>query len=222
MPVPEDRASVGRQLLRDTAYAALRDAIVDGTLAAGEQLHDADLCAWLGLSRSPVREALARLQDEGLVETSPQRYTRVAPVVRRDARDAFPVLAALHALATELAVPRLAPDDVDELRAHNAQFVAAVNARDRGTAYAADERFHEVFVRVAQNRDVVRSLDRISARLHRFEHCEPDVLPGLRSVAQHEAIVSRAVEGNAVGAASAVRDNWMTLGVLMDRSLAAR
>src|SRR5215207_3819391 len=66
MPVPEQRDAIERHLLRDTAYEALCEAIVSGTLAPGEMLHDHELCAWLGLSRTPVRGALARLEDEGL------------------------------------------------------------------------------------------------------------------------------------------------------------
>ena len=96
-----------RDLLRDRAYGALRDAIVDGTLAPGERLRDQELCEWLGLSRTPVRDALSRLEQDGLVETEPQRFTRVAPLDRRAARDAFPIVAAVHALAAELGVPRL-------------------------------------------------------------------------------------------------------------------
>ena len=64
---------------------------------------DQELCAQLGLSRTPVREALARLEADGLVETAPQSFTRVAALDRRAARDAFPVVAAMHALAAELA-----------------------------------------------------------------------------------------------------------------------
>src|SRR4051795_6717816 len=107
MPVPAETDKLDRDLLRERAYAPLRDAIVDGTLAPGERLRDQELCAWLGLSRTPVREALVRLEQDGLVETAPQRFTRVAPLDRRAARDAFPVVAALHALAAELAHPRL-------------------------------------------------------------------------------------------------------------------
>ena len=80
MPVPRERQTVERHLLRDTAYEKLCRAIVSGTLAPGEMLHDHELCAWLGLSRTPVRGALARLEEEGLVETAPQRFTRVAPL----------------------------------------------------------------------------------------------------------------------------------------------
>ena len=70
-------------LLRDQAYAQLRDAILDGTLEPGEHLRDAAIADWLGLSRTPIREALARLEEYGLVETSPNRYTRVAPLNAR-------------------------------------------------------------------------------------------------------------------------------------------
>src|SRR4051794_41826036 len=105
MPVP-DRAPLDRDLLRDRGYAALREAIVDGTLAPGERLRDQELCSWLGLSRTPVREAIGRLEQDGLVETAPQRFTRVAPLDRRAARGAFPVVASLHALAARLAAPR--------------------------------------------------------------------------------------------------------------------
>jgi len=109
MPVPRERDAVQRHLLRETAYETLCEAIVSGTLAPGETLHDNELCSWLGLSRTPVRGALVRLQEEGLVECAPQRFTRVTPVEVRDARSLFPVLATVHALATELAVPCSAP-----------------------------------------------------------------------------------------------------------------
>jgi DNA-binding GntR family transcriptional regulator len=112
MPVPSERADTTRTLLRDQAYARLRDAILDGTLEPGEQLKDAELVEWLGLSRTPIREALARLEEYGLVETKPNSYTRVAPLSARDARDAFTVYGALEALAALLGVPRLAAEDL--------------------------------------------------------------------------------------------------------------
>lgn len=218
MPVPHQRDAVERHLLRDTAYAALCDAIVDGTLAPGEQLHDGELCAWLGLSRTPVRDALARLADEGLVEMAPQRYTRVAPLDAADARDAFPLLAVVHALATELAVPRLTPEDLDALRRENDAFVQALTAADGARAYAADDRFHAVFVTASCNNEVQRALARVTPRLQRLQRLHLGTLPGRRSVAQHQAIVARASAGDAAGAASAARENWLTLGALLARA----
>ena len=220
MPVPESRAAVDRHLLRDTAYEKVCEAIVDGTLAPGEPLHDEELCGWLGLSRTPVREALTRLRDERLVEMEPQRFTRVAPVSAADVQDVVPLLAVVHGLATELAVPQLGDRDLWELRRANELFVAALRERDGTAAYEADERFHAIFVAVSGNPEVARVLARLEPRLHRFEHLCADGLPGRRSVAQHEAILTRAELGDAAGAAHAARANWMTLGSVFERGLA--
>ena len=134
MPVPNQRDAVQRRLLRDNAYTALRDAIVDGMLLPGERLHDDELCDWLGLSRTPVRNALSRLEDEGLVECRPQRYTRVTPLTRLQIRDLFPVLAVTEALATELSVPRLTEADFTRLDQENETYVVALRARDSASA----------------------------------------------------------------------------------------
>src|SRR5688572_21199588 len=93
---------VQRTLLRDTAYAAIRDAIVRGDLAPGVSLSNSELADQLGLSRAPIRDALARLADEGLVETKPQSFTRVTPVVLREAQDAAAVVRAMHELAARV------------------------------------------------------------------------------------------------------------------------
>ena len=220
MPVPEQRDKIARHLLRDTAYEALRDAIVSGTLTPGEMLHDTELCSWLGLSRTPVRGALARLEDEGLIETAPQRFTRVTPLRQGDAHALFPVLAALHALATELAVPRLDPPALRRLRRENDLHIAALRARDAAGAYASDDRFHGVFVTASENREIPQALERLAPRLHRLELLRTGAMPGRRALAQHEAIIARSAGGDARGAASAVRENWLELGAMIERSLA--
>src|SRR5215470_1819116 len=126
MPVPAQEGVAARVLLRDEAYGRLRDAILDGTLEAGEQLRDAELSSWLGISRTPIREALARLEECGLVQSEPNRYTRVAPLDRRDAQDAFQVVAALHALAATLGVGQLSGGEVGSMRAANDRFAKAL------------------------------------------------------------------------------------------------
>lgn len=219
MPVPDGHSTVPRHLLRDEAYVALRAAIVSGELEPGEHLHDHELCAWLGLSRTPVRDALARLGDERLVEVAPQRHTRVAPLDPQDARDAFPVLASVHALATELAVPRLAAVDLERLRVLNRAFVVALAKGQGEEAYTADDDFHRVFLDACGNAEVQRIVERIAPRLRRLELLRQGVLPGRRSVAQHEAIIMRATDGDAARAASAVRENWLEFGGLIERTL---
>lgn len=221
MPVPEHQAAIDRQLLRDSAYDKLCEAIVDGTLAPGEALNDGELCAWLGLSRTPVRTALSRLCDEGLVEMAAQRFTRVARMSVHDVHEVVPLLAAVHALATELAVPRLGEEGVRELRIHNEAFFLALRKRDRRAAYLADERFHDVFVGTCGVSEIARVLARLTPRLHRVEYLRDGDLPGGRSVAQHQALITKAETGDAQGAASAARDNWMTLGAVLERAFAS-
>jgi len=102
MPVPSSDTTTGpRRLLRDVVFDKLLAAIVDGTLEPGERLNDDALCKWLGVSRTPVREAIAQLHTYGLVEIEANRYTRVA--TRDDVvhAEAAQFLAGLHTLARE-------------------------------------------------------------------------------------------------------------------------
>ena len=220
MPVPQQRDAIERHLMRDTAYQALCDAIVAGTLAPGETLHDTELCEWLGLSRTPVRGALARLEDVGLIETAPQRFTRVALIEPDDARTLFPVLAALHALATQLAVPVIDRTGLERLRHENDLHIRALESRDRAAAYLSDDRFHRVMVDTCGNPEIAHLLDRLEPRVRRLELLCPGPLPGRRSLAQHEAIIARTASGDVTRAASATRENWLELGAMIERSLA--
>src|SRR5688572_4529313 len=106
---------IARRSLATDAYDVLLRAIVSGELAPGQRIRDRDLAEQLSVSRMPVREALKRLEDEGLVETVPNLETRVAPVRPEQAAQAFPVIAALHGLAARLGVPALTADDLREM-----------------------------------------------------------------------------------------------------------
>jgi DNA-binding GntR family transcriptional regulator len=108
MPIPSSDATTGpRRLLRDVVFDKLLAAIVDGTLEPGERLNDDELCKWLGVSRTPVREAIAQLHTYGLVEIEANRYTRVA--ARDDVihAEAAQFLSGLHSLAKEWGTPNL-------------------------------------------------------------------------------------------------------------------
>ncbi|OIH92542.1 GntR family transcriptional regulator [Curtobacterium sp. MCBA15_001] len=106
MPVPSTQPAAERKLLRDTVQDKIRDAIMDGTLEPGERLNDDDLIAWLGVSRTPIREALAELARAGLIEMAPNRYTRVAAPSAAELLDAFRTLGVIYGGVVRLAVPR--------------------------------------------------------------------------------------------------------------------
>jgi DNA-binding GntR family transcriptional regulator len=102
MPIPASDSTTGpRRLLRDVVFDKLLAAIVDGTLEPGERLNDDELCKWLGVSRTPVREAIAQLNTYGLVEIEANRYTRVAARDETVHAEAAQFLAGLHTLARD-------------------------------------------------------------------------------------------------------------------------
>src|SRR6185437_6862102 len=122
-----------------------------GELEPGRRVRDQDIAEQLGVSRTPVREALQRLEDEGLVETRRGSLTRIMALDTEAARDAFPVVALLHALATRLATPHMGLDDLDALRQANRDLAAAMSANDVMAALASDDRFHLCFLECSGN-----------------------------------------------------------------------
>jgi DNA-binding GntR family transcriptional regulator len=211
--------------LRERVYYVLREALVSGELTPGQRLRDQELAAQLGVSRTPVREALQRLEDEGLVETSQRALTRVTPLDARAAREAFPVVAALHALAARSGAQRLTFKDLDTMREENAAFAAAITAADRSApatiaqAIAADDRFHGVLLAGAGNEEIVRTLEWLMPKVRRLEYAQFGSLAGRRSVQQHEAIIAACALGNAEEAAHRVEENWLSLGRLIEYAL---
>ena len=212
MPVPLDTdLRIPRSLLRDGVYLRLRDAIVDGTLEPGEQLRDADLAAWLGVSRTPVREALLRLGQVGLVQTRPGRSTSVAPLDPATVHDAGAVVAAMHRLAVTAAVGRLTADDLAAMRAANERFAAAVAAGDADAALAADDDLHAVPVVVAGNDAVATVLEQYGPVLRRAERLRFSSAEATRSVARHTLLVDLCEAGDVAGAATLTDEIWKTL-----------
>ena len=152
------------------------------------------------------------------METSPNRYTRVATLNAREARDAFAVVAALHALAASLGVPRISAPELAEMRTANRDFAAALRKANVDDALAADDRFHAVLVRASANREIARSLGRLMPKIRLLERARFGSLAGRRSVEQHDAIIDLCEAGLTDRAAVAVRDNWLSLGALIHQT----
>ncbi len=210
MPVPTESIPP-RPLLRDDVYGRLRDAIVDGTLAPDEQLRDTELAVWLGVSRTPVREALLELGRSGLVRTTPGRSTVVAPLETRSVRDAQAVVAAMHALAVREAVPKLTAGDLDSMRAANAEFAAAQRRTDLDAAMDADTRFHAVALAASGNRAVATVIAQYEPVLRRAERLRFASHEGAASVERHERLIELCAAGDADGAARLAEQTWQTL-----------
>jgi DNA-binding GntR family transcriptional regulator len=211
MPVPSEIASLSRALLRDDVYERLRDAIVAGTLEPGEQLRDAELATWLGVSRTPVREALLRLAAAGLVVAVPGRSTRVTTLDHRATAQAMSVVAAMHRLAVLESVGRMTAADLDRMRATNDRFATALREGDVDAALDADDEFHDVPVAAAGNDAIIAVLEQFTPLLRRVERSRFATLPGRASVTLHARMIDRCEAGDAEAAAEVSWQTWQTL-----------
>src|SRR4026209_1543584 len=202
---------VDRSLLRDRAYRILRDAIVTGELPAGATIRDVDLAERVGLSRTPVREALTRLADDGLVETKPHSWTRVTPLKLREVRDALVVVRAMHELAVRLAVRLMTERHLDLMRTANDRFGAAVDAGEVQAGMDADAALHDVPVAVLGNRALAATIERQLPLIRRLEKARFGSLLGRRSIGFHDQL-SDACEDRDVDTAAAITTRiWTTL-----------
>jgi DNA-binding GntR family transcriptional regulator len=207
---------VERRRLSDIAYERLRNAIVTGELPAGEKVRDAQLSARLGLSRTPVREALARLVDSGLVEAKPGVHTRVSSLSRHDVENTLSVLQALDQLAVRTAVPRLTPADIDAMQAAQADFAKASRSDDVVAALAADDEFHGVVIRAADNPVLARLIDQIHPMVHRVLYRKfSSIMGGQDTIEHHDRLVDLCAAGDADQAAIVSADHWRHLGGLI-------
>ena len=211
MPVPSAHAVHRRSLLRDDVYSSIRDAIVNGTFAPGERLRDSELEGWLGVSRTPIREALLRLERAGLVIAQPGKATLVAPYNLASTVSAQQVVAAMHELAARLSVASVTEAQIQQMAAANERFARALELIDVEAALSADDDFHAVFVAVSRNEMIAEMLEQVTPVLRRVERMRFGSFSARDSVAQHAEIVRLTRLRDVEGAARACRENWLSL-----------
>ncbi|SMX70850.1 DNA-binding transcriptional regulator, GntR family [Brevibacterium sp. 239c] len=211
VPIPENSPAPHRTLLRDDVYRSIRDAIVRGQLAPGEQLRDQELGAWLQVSRTPVREALQRLAQAGLVVAQPGRMTRVAPENPEAIINARQIAAELHALAMTLAFAALTEADLAEMAEANERLRTALAKGDIDAAITADDDFHEVALARSENPLIPDHLEVVTATLRRAEYLHFDSVKGSASPEQHTEIIAAIRRGDQSRAVELTRENWSVL-----------
>jgi DNA-binding GntR family transcriptional regulator len=199
-------------------YQRLRDLIVQGLLAPGSRVVETEVASRLGVSRTPVREALQRLQQEGFVVGAPgaqQARLTVAPLTKADVHELLNIVGELEGLAARWA----AGQDVAErkalakdLKALNAEFHKTGRATpiDHGRLYEADERLHRRIVEACAGPRLVALHDSVKPQAERYIRMYISMLTSdIRvSVAEHEAIIDAIEGGKADEAQLAVQLNW--------------
>lgn len=193
---------------RAQTYARLREEIVALRLAPGDRISDIELARELGVSRTPVREAVLQLADEGLVDVVPQHGTFVAPISLDAVREAQFVREALEVAALREATERIVEAELADLDASLARQVDAERAEDVERFYALDEAFHRRLMEMSGFPGAWRIAERSRAQLNRVRILS---LPGRevisRLVAQHREIVACLRHGDGDGAVAVMRDH---------------
>jgi DNA-binding GntR family transcriptional regulator len=208
MPLPTAASTIARTSLRDAAYARIRDWILDGTLAPEEPLRDEALAETLGMSRTPVREALQRLEDDGLVVTNAARRSAVSPVSLQQARDVYPMVAALEALALRLALPHVDEATLDAMTAANVRLASALEAGDAGAALEADLALHGAFIARCGNAELLRVLDDLKCTVRRIERAFWGAADRSASVYDHAELIAALAARDLATAEGVLARNW--------------
>ncbi len=191
----------------DRVYAALRERIVDGSLARGEKLRQEALADELGVSRTPLREALRRLAAEGLVDFHPNRGAHVADISPEDVRAAYEARLILEPGAARLAATRREPVQLAALRA---ALHAQQEAADQLASYAASRAFHLALVRGSGNDYLIRLAETlwvpgIAQAIYEKQVERPDLLA--TDLAEHERIAAAVEAGDVELAEALVRSH---------------
>lgn len=216
----------------ERVYNHLRELIVWGQLAPGSRIVESDIARYLDVSRTPVRDALRRLQHEGYILSSRRRKEHrlvIAPLTWTDAREIFDMVAMVEGLAAgeaARATPEAREVLSDELTALNGE-LAAVARNSTLTSrrlFDADMKFHRRYVEAGAGPRLIALHDAIKPQAERYLHLYTNSLMGEigRSVEEHDVIIERIRNGSVTGTRSAVQRNWRNAAARIERLIAAK
>lgn len=182
--------------LRDVVFNTLRRAILRGELKPGERLMEIQLANKLGVSRTPIREAIRKLELEGLVLMIPRKGAEVAEITEKNMQDVLEVRKALEKLAAELACDRISAEQIAEMRKAAKDFEDILKTGDVTQIAEADVRFHDIICFATDNQRLITLLNNLREQMYRLrvEHlkqkeCYPQLLE------EHDTMIRMIEEG---------------------------
>lgn len=177
--------------LRDVVFNTLRQAILKGDLKPGERLMEIQLATKLGVSRTPVREAIRKLELEGLVLMVPRKGAEVAQITEKSMVDVLEIRRALEELAVRLACERMTPEGLETLKQAEEKFEEVLGKEDITTVAGADVEFHDTILRATDNQKLIQLLSQFREQMYRYrveylkrEECHPQVIKEHQDIIQ--------------------------------------
>lgn len=154
--------------LREIVFETLREAIISGKLKAGERLMEVQLAEEMGVSRTPVREAIRKLELEGFVVMVPRKGAYVAGISTKDITEVFEIRAALESLAASLAAERITEEELEELERLLVQVAECAQKDDLEKLIEIDTQFHDCLYKASRNDRLVQIISNLREQIQRF------------------------------------------------------
>ena len=154
--------------LREIVFESLREAIINGVLKPGERLMEVQLAEEMGVSRTPVREAIRKLELEGFVIMVARKGAYVAGISMKDVADVFEIRAALEGLAASLAAERITDEEKEEMERLLVRKAACVEAGDYDSLTEIDTQFHELLYKASRNERLMQIISNLREQINRF------------------------------------------------------
>lgn len=194
--------------LRDVVFKTLRQAILKGDMQPGERLMEIQLANKLGVSRTPIREAMRKLELEGLVVMTPRKGAEVAGITEKNLRDVLEVRKALEELAIEITCKKINEDEIEELSKAEVAFRAAVEKGDVMQIAQMDEGFHDIIFKATGNDRLMQMLGNLREQMYRFrlEYIK-DLDKRKLLVEEHKKILDSIAQKNAKEAKRAIAEH---------------
>lgn len=210
MPIPQGYSSSERVSAKERAFLQIQRWIVDGTLQPGEKLNDGELAEALGMSRTPIREALQTLEMQGFIEMHRGRDTRVTRITKDDIHKIYPPLASLQSLAAELATGLVTTEFVDQLRGINGEFETALERKAFYQAMEFDDEFHNAIVELTENHYISSFVSTLQLHVRRLKYIFfQDAMLSHESATEHEQIINAFEQRDSKRAVEIMRKNWL-------------
>ncbi|MBQ5589323.1 MAG: GntR family transcriptional regulator [Anaerotignum sp.] len=183
--------------LRDVVFNTLRDAILTGKLVPGERLMENQLAEKLGVSRTPVREALRMLELENLVELVPRKGAQVLDMSEKDITNILEVRSALEGLATSLACKKMTKEDLQQLKSMEVDFEKAVADNDVEHFVDIDEDFHDLIFAATENDKLISIFRNLRIQLYRYRMAQAkNNETSMSTIVAHHRSIIRAIENH--------------------------
>ncbi len=196
--------------LKEQVYEYLRSQMEKGKIRPGSTINMDETSKKLGVSKTPLRDALLQLEMEGFISILPRRGVVVNPLTIEDIKDYYEIIGALESMALLSAFAKLKKEDIDKLRAFNQEMEEAIRNDNFNLYYKKNLKFHNTFLDLCQNSSLVRIVNNLKKRLYDFPRQEGFVKSWeVASIREHKQLVDLIERGKREEAADFIRDvHW--------------